>query len=161
MKVGGKAIIFFKAWKLTSNCLQSLTPIDPELTQFRTRQSPFGKGHQIFTFPYFDLLKLAEIIFEQLSTRRDLRDGDRLPTSRDSSVAGSVVAGLQQDMSTYDNAQYTRSREMNWCRTSMPLCVTTFNLNYLQLGRQSNLRKGNKGTALVDFYLSQGTEAER
>ncbi|GAY61491.1 hypothetical protein CUMW_210390 [Citrus unshiu] len=88
MKVGGKAIIFFKAWKLTSNCLQSLTPIDPELTQFRTRQSPFGKGHQIFTFPYFDLLKLAEIIFEQLSTRRDLRDGDRLPTSRDSSVAG-------------------------------------------------------------------------
>ncbi|GAY61480.1 hypothetical protein CUMW_210330 [Citrus unshiu] len=56
--------------------------------EFRTRQSPFGKGHQISTIPYPNLLKLAEIIFEQLSTRRDLTDGGRLPTSRDSSVAG-------------------------------------------------------------------------
>ncbi|GAY66496.1 hypothetical protein CUMW_249210 [Citrus unshiu] len=80
MKVGGKAI-FFKAWKLTS-----CSYIQPR--EFRTRQSPFGKGHQISTIPYLNLLKLAEIIFEQLSTRRDLRDGGRLPTSRDSSVAG-------------------------------------------------------------------------
>ncbi|GAY32322.1 hypothetical protein CUMW_287450, partial [Citrus unshiu] len=56
--------------------------------EFRTRQSPLGKGHQIFTFPYPYLLKLAEIISEQLQTSRDLRDGGRLPTSRDSSVAG-------------------------------------------------------------------------
>ncbi|GAY31698.1 hypothetical protein CUMW_287820 [Citrus unshiu] len=66
----------------------SLTPIDPELTQFRTRQSPFGKGLQISTPSNTNLLKLVEIIFEQLRTSRDLRDGGRLPTSRESSVAG-------------------------------------------------------------------------
>ncbi|GAY66495.1 hypothetical protein CUMW_249210 [Citrus unshiu] len=149
MKVGGKAI-FFKAWKLTS-----CSYIQPR--EFRTRQSPFGKGHQISTIPYLNLLKLAEIIFEQLSTRRDLRDGGRLPTSRDSSVAGSVVAGLQQYMSTNGNPKSPRSREMNWCRTSMPLCITRTNMNFPQLGRQSNLRKGNKGTALVDEYVSRNS----
>ncbi|GAY61496.1 hypothetical protein CUMW_210430 [Citrus unshiu] len=120
--------------------------------EFRTRQSPFGKGHQISTPSNTNLLKLAEIIFshhkipivsrdvllsnlsaidssfEQLQTSSTLRDGGRLPTSRDSSVAET------------DNSQCVSAQEEM---------------------RQSNLRKGNKGTALVDFYLSQGTEAER
>ncbi|GAY66501.1 hypothetical protein CUMW_249250 [Citrus unshiu] len=70
---------------ITDFQISILPSIRPE---FRTRQSPFGKGHQISTTAYLNLLKLAEIIFEQSQTERDLRDGGRLPTSRDSSVAG-------------------------------------------------------------------------
>ncbi|GAY32320.1 hypothetical protein CUMW_287440, partial [Citrus unshiu] len=115
--------------------------------EFRTRQSPLGKGHQIFTFPYPYLLKLAEIISEQLQTSRDLRDGGRLPTSRDSSVAGVPSAAA----AALDALFHRQS----------PYIIAMADLQPLKARWQSNLRKGNKGTAAVDFYLSQGAEAER
>ncbi|GAY64246.1 hypothetical protein CUMW_232060 [Citrus unshiu] len=92
---GLEAQLLFLILEETSDCAI------PWPREFRTRQSPFGKGHQISASPYLNLLKLAEIIdvllsnlsaidssFGQSQTRRDLRDSGRLPTSRDSSVAG-------------------------------------------------------------------------
>ncbi|GAY33286.1 hypothetical protein CUMW_288150, partial [Citrus unshiu] len=79
---GLEAHLLFLSLQESSDCAMPRPP------EFRTRQSPFGKGHQISTFAYLNLLKLSEIIFEQLQTLRLLRDEGRLPTSRDSSVAG-------------------------------------------------------------------------
>ncbi|GAY64244.1 hypothetical protein CUMW_232060 [Citrus unshiu] len=55
---GLEAQLLFLILEETSDCAI------PWPREFRTRQSPFGKGHQISASPYLNLLKLAEIIDE-------------------------------------------------------------------------------------------------